>query len=154
MNGVFTTVFAVLKMTFLNIVNQIMVIVKHMKDPQTIAYLKTFYEEGIPAPKAEYKFCKDRKFRFDFAWPLHRVALEIEVGVFGKGEMCPTCKRKPVGAHSSVTGLIRDIEKYNLAITMGWAVVRCIPSERTSPATYETIRRMIATHCFKPRVGQ
>lgn len=126
-----------------------------MKDPQTMAYLATFQEEGIPTPETEYRFHPKRRWRFDFAWPLHRVALEIEGGVFGKkGKRCPTCKLRGVGAHNSVKGILRDIDKYNAAQVNQWAVVRCIPTKRTAPETYETIRRVLATHCFKLRAGE
>jgi DNA repair exonuclease SbcCD ATPase subunit len=72
---------------------------------------------------------KKRRWRFDFAQPELKIAIEIEGGVYGRGKPCPVCKRKAPGAHSSVTGMKRDIEKYNTAVKQGWAVLRVLPSE-------------------------
>lgn len=68
----------------------------------------------------EYKFDEsedERQFRFDYAWPAKKIAVEIEGGIWRKGG----------GAHSHPTGILRDIEKYNLAVMQGWRVIR-VPS--------------------------
>ena len=69
---------------------------------------------GLPAPETEYPFAKDigRKWRFDFAWPHSKVALEIEGGTFVQGR------------HSRGKGMEKDIEKMNMAGLLGWLVVR------------------------------
>ena len=82
-------------------------------------------EHGITEPRAEYQFHAKRRWRFDFAWPEWRVALEIEGGVFGY--RTATGKRQ-AGAHRSVQGVLRDIEKYNAAALAGWRVLRVLPS--------------------------
>jgi hypothetical protein len=58
----------------------------------------------------EYRFCPERKFRFDFCDPLHRVACEIEGGVWVQGR------------HTRGAGYAKDAEKYNLATFLGWKV--------------------------------
>ena len=64
----------------------------------------------------EYKFHSVRKWRFDFAWPELKVALEIEGGIWAKGR------------HVSPRGFILDCEKYNEASSLGWVVLRCPPT--------------------------
>lgn len=78
---------------------------------------------------AEYRFHSTRKWAFDYASPVLRIAIEIEGGVYGRGKPCPLCKRKRGGAHSSVTGILRDIEKYNEATVAGWRVLRFTPKQ-------------------------
>ena len=72
--------------------------------PQLSRPFGPFMSCGLPAePVTEYVFCPYRKYRFDYAWPDYHVALEKEGGVFTRQ------------AHGSVTGILRDIDKYNLA---------------------------------------
>lgn len=61
----------------------------------------------------ELVFSEERKFRFDLAIPALKIAIEYEGGVHGG---------KP--SHTSSGGVQRDIEKYNLAQSMGWKVIR------------------------------
>ena len=60
----------------------------------------------------EYVFLKPRRFRFDFAWPEHMIAVEIEGGTYTQGR------------HVTGTGFAKDCEKYNLATLNGWRVYR------------------------------
>lgn len=91
-----------------------------------IAALESY---GFPRPEVEYQFHPERKWLFDFAWPTARVALEKEGGVFRFGPECPCCHQRRVGAHSSITGLKRDIEKYNEAAVLDWIVIRATPDQ-------------------------
>lgn len=52
-----------------------------------------------------------RDWRFDFAWPELRIALEIE-GAPGRGR------------HTNVAGFTEDCHKYNAAALLGWTVYR------------------------------
>lgn len=61
----------------------------------------------------EYRFHPDRKWRFDYAWPAFKVAVEIQG--FGKGGF---------GGHQRQAGVEKDNEKCNMALTMGWRVLR------------------------------
>lgn len=65
--------------------------------------------------ETEYKFSDKRKFRFDYAIPEHKIAIEYE-GVYQNH----TGKSR----HTTVTGYSRDCEKYNLAVIEGWRVLR------------------------------
>lgn len=71
----------------------------------------------------EYKFHPSRAWRFDFAIPECRVAVEVEGGVFNGGR------------HIRPDGFLRDMEKYNEAAAAGWLVLRVLPSELLSVRT-------------------
>lgn len=88
----------------------------------------------------EVQVTRGRKWRFDYASRVHSVAVEIEGGVFGRGKPCPACGRKRGGAHSSVTGMLRDIEKYNEATAQGWRVLRFTPEQF---AKFEYVERLL-----------
>jgi very-short-patch-repair endonuclease len=60
----------------------------------------------------EYRFIKDRRFRFDIALPDHKIAIEFEGGVFTGGR------------HTRGTGYVNDSKKYNLATMHGWKLLR------------------------------
>ena len=77
-------------------------------------------EHQLDIPKAEYKFLKNRRFRFDFAWPDRMIAVEIEGGVFSGGR------------HTRGVGYTRDLEKYNLATLHGWLVFRFTTQDVTT----------------------
>jgi very-short-patch-repair endonuclease len=65
----------------------------------------------------EYKFCPERKWRFDYAHPFYKIAIEIEGGLWVKGR------------HNRPTGYIKDMEKYNAATLRGWRVFRYTPDQ-------------------------
>ena len=60
----------------------------------------------------ELKFDEKRRFRFDWAIPELKLAIEYE-GIFSKKSR-----------HTTVSGYSTDVEKYNLATTQGWIVLR------------------------------
>ena len=66
----------------------------------------------------EYKFVDGRRFRFDY-YHLNGVAIELEGGVWTRGR------------HTRPSGFLNDMEKYNLAASMGILVFR-IPSHDIS----------------------
>lgn len=89
----------------------------------------------LPAPIAEYQFNKPyTKHRFDFAWPCPvRVAVEMEGGLFQKSR------------HRTGKGYHNDCTKYNLAIVLGWRVLRyTVLHLRNDPASmFDQIRRVL-----------
>lgn len=76
----------------------------------------------------EHKFHPTRRWRFDYAIPAHKIAVEVEGGVWTGGR------------HTSPKGFLNDMEKYNTATVMGWRVLRTIPDELCSNATLNMIR--------------
>jgi hypothetical protein len=82
---------------------------------------------GLPDPVTEFMFAKEigRKWRFDYAWPDHKIALEIEGAVFGRLIITADGKKiRAGGRHSTGAGLQADAFKYNRAAILGWLVVR------------------------------
>jgi hypothetical protein len=87
---------------------------------------------GVPMPVMEHQFCQGRKWRFDYAWPLFKVALEQDGGVWRKGG----------GAHTGV-GHIRDIEKGNQAVRLGWRVLHIVPENLCRLETVELVKESL-----------
>ena len=80
------------------------------------------------SPVKEYRFHESRMWRFDYAFPQHLIALEVEGGVHTGGR------------HIRPKGFLNDMEKYNAAAVAGWRVLRCTPSTLTTTATLELIK--------------
>lgn len=87
-----------------------------------------FVGQRLPAPVVEHRFHTERKWRFDYAWPDAKVAIEVEGGVWTGGR------------HTSSAGFIKDIEKYNAAARLGWRVLRCTPKTLLSLDTVEAVK--------------
>lgn len=85
----------------------------------------------LPKPEREYRFAalatggtgqgvrarlaeaglKD--WRFDFAWPKHKFAVEIEGGGWIRGR------------HNRPKGFADDLRKYHEGMRLGWTIYRC-----------------------------
>ncbi len=75
--------------------------------------IKTFCEKrNLPLPENEYRFHPSRKWRFDFAWPDMKIAIEAEGGQWTQGR------------HQRGQGFADDCTKYNHAAALDWAVYR------------------------------
>ena len=72
---------------------------------------------GLPHPIPEFPFAPPRRWRFDYAWPDHKIALEVEGGAWTRGR------------HTRGSGFIRDMAKYNQAALLGWRVFRVTPDQ-------------------------
>jgi very-short-patch-repair endonuclease len=86
---------------------------------------------GLPRPEREYAFAAPRRWRFDFAWPDKRVAVEVEGG------------RWVGGRHNSPVGFAADCEKYSEAAVLGWCVIRVTPEMVESGAALHYIERAL-----------
>jgi very-short-patch-repair endonuclease len=83
-------------------------------------------EEGLyralqrVAPESGWDLCREhvfhptRKWRFDFAFPSVKLAIEVD----GRGR------------HQTVTGARADHEKQNAAIALGWKVMRFAATDK------------------------
>lgn len=78
----------------------------------TDAFIALMRSIGLPEPVTEYRFAPPRRWRFDYAWPAAKVALEIEGGTWTGGR------------HVRGKGYERDVEKYNAAALAAWTVLR------------------------------
>jgi len=76
-------------------------------------YLK---DAGFPLPKKQYLFHPERKWRFDFAWPDLKIAIECEGGIFING------------GHNRGKIYSSNCEKYNQATVLGWRILRYPPN--------------------------
>lgn len=89
--------------------------------------------DGLPEPEREYRFAKDleppRLWRFDFAWPEVRLAVEVEGGVWANGR------------HTRPKGYAEDLKKYNTAVQLGWRVLRFESDWITFGGALKAIRR-------------
>jgi very-short-patch-repair endonuclease len=69
-------------------------------------------EKGL-IMEEEYKFNPERNWRFDFAIPSLKIAVEFEGGIFTPGT-----------SHNSPKTFTKDSNKYNSASILGWKVLR------------------------------
>lgn len=93
--------------------NQLKNIPKRSKEKDWLNWnLELWAKEQQLQLKREFEFYKERHWRFDWCFPDLMVAVEYE-GIMNGGK-----------AHSSVSGILRDIEKYNTAQSLGWRVIR------------------------------
>ena len=79
----------------------------------------------------EFRFYPVRKWRFDYAFPDRKVAVEVDGGVWTGGR------------HINPAGYINDMEKLNTAASMGWLVLRITTDDRFASKTYELIKTTI-----------
>jgi very-short-patch-repair endonuclease len=93
-----------------------------------VAYVKQ--ETGVKLVK-EYKFHPKRRWKFDYACPERKIAIEVEGGVWNNGR------------HTRGKGFIGDIEKYNNASVMGWTLIRVTPDTLLTNETIEFVRQAV-----------
>lgn len=74
---------------------------------------------GVECVK-EYRFYQPRRWRFDYAIPRFKIAVEVEGGVWTGGR------------HIRPKGFLNDVEKYNTAALLGWRVFRTTPDQLLS----------------------
>ena len=80
----------------------------------------------------EYRFYIARKWRFDYALPKYKIALEVEGGVWTQGR------------HTRPKGFLGDIDKYNTAALCGWRVFRTTPAKLMSQDTILLLKSAIS----------
>jgi very-short-patch-repair endonuclease len=77
--------------------------------------IRTQLPADVPRPVREYPFDPEaagRKWRFDFAWPEERLAVEVEGGIWTQGR------------HTRGSTFENELRKYNRAALAGWCVLR------------------------------
>jgi len=79
-------------------------------------------------PETEFLFDSGRKWRFDFAWPRQKVAVEIDGFGFG---------------HQAVDRLAENHAKQHAAVVNGWRVLRytsrCLGSKQKAADAVEQV---------------
>lgn len=81
----------------------------------------------------EHRFHPTRAWRFDFAWPAARLALEVEGGT------------RSGGRHTTGTGFEADAQKYNEAALLGWTVLRVTGAQVRSGAALQWCQQALQT---------
>ena len=79
--------------------------------PEVARAVRLLWPDG-PEIVTEHRFHPVRRWRFDLAIPSHRIAIEVEGGIWTRGR------------HTRGSGYLADLEKYNEATALGWAVLR------------------------------
>lgn len=82
-------------------------------------------------PVCEYRFCLERKWRIDYAFPELKIAIEIEGGIYIGGR------------HINPKGYIKDQEKYNKMAEEGWLLLRYQPRRHNMKQIKATIQKRI-----------
>ncbi len=85
----------------------------------------------FPRPEREYVFHETRKWRFDFAWPQFKIAVECEGGAWTGGR------------HTRGAGFVADCEKYNAAAMRGWLVFRFTGNMINSRTAIDVLNEVI-----------
>jgi very-short-patch-repair endonuclease len=86
---------------------------------------------ALPQPERECRFHPVRRWRFDYAWPQQRVALEVEGAIWVQGR------------HTRGSGFLKDMEKYNTAASHGWLVLRTTPDALGSSETFAFVEEAL-----------
>ena len=89
---------------------------------------------GVPKPIREHVFYPGRKWRSDYAWPSHKLAVEIDGGVFARGG----------GRHNRGAGYRADAEKQNAYAMTGYRVMRFLPEDARSGKAAQLVRHWFA----------
>ena len=79
----------------------------------------------------EFRVTPDRRWRFDFAFPEFKVAVEVEGGTWSGGR------------HTTGAGFEKDCEKYNTAAIMGWLVLRVTGKQIKSGEAIQWLREAL-----------
>jgi len=100
---------------------------------------------GIAAPIPQYQFARElgRLWAADFAWPDLKLLVEIEGGIHKRGG----------GAHSRPMGILRDMEKSNHAVLLGWRVLRFSTDQVRSGDALRFLERVMAPRGTVPTGG-
>ncbi|ANN76791.1 hypothetical protein [Bordetella flabilis] len=90
------------------------------------------------SPVREYRFMPGRRWRFDFAWPAEKLAVEIEGGVWNGGR------------HTRGAGFVKDTEKYNAAMLAGWRVLRFTGKDVKSGRVLKLLGELLQPRPYSP----
>jgi very-short-patch-repair endonuclease len=85
----------------------------------------------LSMPETEYLFHSVRKWRFDYAWPDRKIAVEIEGGIWTGG------------SHTRGVRFIQDCEKYNTATAMGWKIFRLASNQIKDGSAIEFMENIL-----------
>jgi very-short-patch-repair endonuclease len=98
------------------------------------AFYQQVKDAGLPEPILQFIPVPGRKYRCDFAWPQdeYRLILELEGSIYVARS-----------GHRSASGVVRDIEKYNLLTLNGWCVLRATTAMVMSGEALDMVRQVL-----------
>ena len=85
----------------------------------------------MPAFEREFRFYRNRRWRLDFAWPLFKIAIEVQGGLWVNG------------GHSRGSGVTKDLEKKQQALRMGWIIYEASGAMIESGQVIETLNILL-----------
>lgn len=88
----------------------------------------------LPEWEIQYRFAKPRRWALDFAWPVLKLAVEVEGAIWAGGR------------HTRGSGFQKDVEKYNELAILGWSLLRV-----TSPMLLDGTGLDMIQRWFKAR---
>jgi very-short-patch-repair endonuclease len=114
---------------------------RHSKKPDLRAeeaFLKAWLDSPLVGAEVvrEYQFHPQRRWRFDFAWPSQKVALEVEGW----------------GRHQTFEGYKADCEKYNAALQMGWKVLRFMAADKRLAHDWVRMAKLVLCGIEEPEL--
>ncbi len=105
-----------------------------MESKLEMRFYSMILDEGIQIPIRELVFAPPRKWRFDFAWPISKVAVEIHGGVWSNGR------------HTRGSGYSKDLEKMNVAQKLGWRVFQFTKKELDDGSAISLVKDVMGHH--------
>ena len=88
--------------------------------------------DWCPPYERQYKYVPSRpRFKADFAFPSLRLLVEVQGGVYTRQ------------AHGSITGIVKDIERGNLATLNGWRLIRVLPKMVSNGEALDLIEKVV-----------
>jgi very-short-patch-repair endonuclease len=85
----------------------------------------------VPQPQRQYLFCPHRRWRVDFAWPVQKLAVEVEGGSWVGG------------AHVRPRRFEQDCRKYNQLALCGYRLLRFTGSQIKSGEALTVIEQAL-----------
>lgn len=107
-------------------------------------FLALLNAAGLPAPELEYVFHPIRRFKADYAWPVEKLIIERQGGVWAKDG---TRAKK---AHTEPLAILRDYEKANLAQLAGYTYLQFTPDQLDSGSVIETLKIRLGEQQQRP----
>jgi hypothetical protein len=102
----------------------------------------------LPPPVPEFKIalCVGRQYRWDFAWPQYMLAVELHGLVVVRGYASGSVSASAIvrGGHGTVPGMIRDMDKQNTAVLLGWSQLVFAQNHVKSGAAIQVLQRVLA----------
>jgi hypothetical protein len=91
---------------------------------------------GVPEPIYEYEFARSigRNWRWDMCWE-GWLALECQGGIFIGGR------------HVQGAALLKEQEKINNGVLLGWSCMFCTPADLNSGAIFPLIKKALQGDC-------